>query len=272
MSSPSSQCAEEDWGSGMEAYFSDACCYEEVSIMGVLVAMALVLSACVFYRFRYHKDEECCRGMRNAWNATASEAQQDSSAALTHETMITNPMALSGMLQVQATILDSDEEDGDGSTPTVSVEIPEMLPAETRRRGQQATSGAPERGHSPAPDSWILCAALEAVVLGFAIFLTTGVAVYDLMGFDHHSFMGFDGFDAFVGFVAFCVALVRVARGKGWPLSVTLCCPAYATPPAPESDLSLSKGDRVTWTKSDDDVPIGSVGDKGPCTWRPVER
>jgi hypothetical protein len=176
MSSPSSQCAEEDWGSGMEAYFSDACCYEEVSIMGVLVAMALVLSACVFYRFRYHKDEECCRGMRNAWNATAWEAQQDSSAALTHESMITNPMALSGMLQVQATILDNDEEDGDGSTPTISVEIPEMLPAETRRRGQQATSGAPE------------------------------------------------------------------------------------------SDLSLSKGDRVTWTKSDDDVPIGSVGEvKGPA-------
>jgi hypothetical protein len=68
-------------------------------------------------------------------------------------------------------------------------------------------------------------------MLGGAIFLATGVTLYDIMGFDPT--VGVAPIPPFIaGGLAFCAALVRAARANGGPLSVTLCCPAYATPPA----------------------------------------
>lgn len=111
----SSQCAEK--GSFRNPYgrgsSDDDCCYEKVSPIYVLFTIALALLACVLACVFYCKDKDCCCG----------EAQQDSSAVLPHDAGFTaNPMALSGagVLQVQATIVDSNE-DGDGSSPTVVI-------------------------------------------------------------------------------------------------------------------------------------------------------
>ena len=74
-------------------------------------------------------------------------------------------------------------------------------------------------------------------MLGGAIVGATDVTFYFIMGLNADDVNLTLIFIA--GGLAFCAALVRAARANGWPLSVTLCCPAYATPPAAGTTVPL---------------------------------